>query len=117
MKCIMVILTVLLAMAATVSAAAVPQVARQLPPCQPPARQPPTQPWTPQATIAVDEGVATATLGSLSCTLTEELPEGQFLPPSAVVQQFWGGQRVVVRAYPSQQSYSCQLQAGEGDRR
>lgn len=118
MKGALVILTVL-AVAATACAATVPQTARQqLPPCQPAVpTAPPAVPWTPQATIEVDEGAATATFGSQTCVLTEALPEGQFLPPTAEVQRYWGRELVVVRAYPSPVTYSCQLEAGGGDRR
>ncbi|KAK1861997.1 hypothetical protein I4F81_004573 [Pyropia yezoensis] len=120
MKCVMLTLTVLAVLVATASAATVPQVSRQVPPCPQPGQPtpPPPQPWEPSATITVEEGMATATLGIKSCTLSEALPEGLILPPTAKVEWVSGFERVRVQAYPTMQFYECVLQeGGGGDRR
>lgn len=64
----------------------------------------------------MDEGEATATLGTRSCVLTTALPEDMSLPPTGVVQEFAGADYVVVSAIPTAQQFACKLETAEGDR-
>jgi len=62
----------------------------------------------------------TATVGDASCLLTEELPEGDRLPPVAAVLTRGAASYAVMRTVPSGTVYTCKLVAegeGEDDRR